>query len=441
MLKFFKERGFRMNDKHQVLKWLDDHQSDLQMLLSDMIRIPSYSGEEYNVQQFISNYAKESGFDVVSRAFDEEQKRPCVLSTYRGKGDGKTLLLEAHSDTVKVQPYEKWNKDPFSGEFDGTWIHGRGAGDDKWGIAASMMAMKALKACNIQLSGDVSLLTSVGEEVSKADRQNHGAGAMVASMEKKPDFCVVCECSNMEICPETPCDFLIKIKITGKANHVCLRTVSVFPQPHTVMGRGHKGSVDALQKATLVIDALYRLETDLSINHDRGGLKGSGGTDTLNRMGVGAFTICPIGIEGGAYNSVIGEINIQYAVQYPSCYTFEEVYNYICETVDGVARSDRWLRDNPPQIEILHESRGFSSDANNPAIAIMQNACSDALDFKGKVSCWIASCDGEVINPHIPCVIFGPQAPNTHAANERITLKEVLDCAKVFALTAMDYCK
>ena len=71
MLKFFKERGFRMNDKQQVLKWLDDHQSDLQMLLSDMIRIPSYSGEEYNVQQFISNYAKESGFDVVSRAFDE----------------------------------------------------------------------------------------------------------------------------------------------------------------------------------------------------------------------------------------------------------------------------------------------------------------------------------------------------------------------------------
>lgn len=430
-----------MDQKKQVLAWLEEHKSDLQGLLSELIRIPSYSGEEWRVQQFVKAYAEAEGLAAEARAFDGEGKRPCVLMTYKGTGGGKTLMMDAHSDTVKVQPYEKWERDPFSGEFDGTWIHGRGAGDDKWAIAAGLTVLRALRACGVTLSGDVALLSSVGEEAGKEDRLCHGAGAMLRSMDKKPDFCIVCEGSNMEICPETPCSIKLKIKVRGKANHCCLRYASVFPQPHTVWGRGNKGSADALQKAMLVIDAMYRLERDLSINHDRGGLKGSGGTDTLNRMGVGAFTICPVSIEGGTDNSIIGEVNVTYVVQFPSVYTNEEVLETIREAVKGVSMTDLWLRDNPPEIEVLNQSRGFASDASHPAVGIMQEACADALGKRGNVSCWIAGCDGDVISPYTPCVVFGPQPPNTHAANERITLKEVLDCAKVFALTAMDYCK
>jgi acetylornithine deacetylase len=430
-----------LDKKQQVLQWLDDHKLELQELLSDMVKIPSYSGEEFEVQKYVRARAEAEGFDVCARAFDKEQKRPCVLSTYKGNGGGKTLMMDAHSDTVKVQPYEKWDRDPFSGEFDGTWIHGRGSGDDKWGIAAGLMVLKALKACDVQLSGDVQLLSSVGEEAGKEERANYGAGAMVASLEKKPDFCIICEGSNMEICPETPCTTAFKVKVRGKSTHYCLRNACVYPQPHTVWGRGRKGGVDALQKAMLVIDALYRLERDLSLDHDRGGLKGSGGTDLLNRMGVGAFTICPISIEGGANNSIIGEITISYKAQYPSNYTGEEVFDIICDTVKGVAMSDLWLRDNPPEVELIVHNRGFSSDPSNPAIQVMVEACEGAIGSRGKVSCWIANCDGDAVNPYTPCVVFGPQPPNTHAANERITLKEVLDCAKVFALTAMDYCK
>ena len=430
-----------MDQRNQILEWMEEHQSVLQKLLSDLIRIPSYSGEEWEIQQFVKAYAEAEGFTVEARAFDEAQRRPCVLITYKGTGGGKTLMMDAHSDTVRVQPYEEWDKDPFSGAFDGTWIHGRGSGDDKWGIAAGLMVLKALKACNVTLAGDVQLLSSVGEEAGKDDRYHHGAGAMIRSMDRKPDFCIICEGSNMEICPETPCSTKLKIKVRGKATHCCLRHACVFPQPHTVWGRGNKGGVDALQKAMLVIDALYRLEQDLSLNHDRGGLKGSGGNDTLNRMGVGAFTICPVGIEGGTNNSIIGEVTVTYVVQFPSAYTSEEILDIICETVKGVSMTDLWLRDNPPSVEVLTQNRGFASDASHPAVKIMQEACADALGKKGNVSCWIAGCDGDVINPYTPCVVFGPQPPNTHAANERITLKEVADCAKVFALSAMDYCQ
>jgi acetylornithine deacetylase/succinyl-diaminopimelate desuccinylase-like protein len=57
------------------------------------------------------------------------------------------------------------------------------------------------------------------------------------------------------------------------------------------------------------------------------------------------------------------------------------------------------------------------------------------------VSGWKPQCDGTWINPYAPCVVFGPQPPGTHSANERITLNEILECAKVFASMAMDYCK
>ena len=68
-----------MDKKQQVLQWLEDHKDEHQKLLSELIRIPSFSGQEYDVQMAVKAYAEQHGFAVEMRAFDEEQKRPCVL--------------------------------------------------------------------------------------------------------------------------------------------------------------------------------------------------------------------------------------------------------------------------------------------------------------------------------------------------------------------------
>ena len=84
---------------------------------------------------------------------------------------------------------------------------------------------------------------------------------------------------------------------------------------------------------------------------------------------------------------------------------------------------------------------GFRTPIDHPAIPVMEKAFEEALGRPAGVSGWKPQCDGTWISPYAPCVVFGPQPPGTHSANERITLNEVLECAKVFASMAMDYCK
>ena len=173
-----------MEKKQQVMQWLDDHSSDLQQLLSSFIQIPSFTGNEYDMQMAVKAFAEEAGLQVRQQAFDEEQRRPCLLITYPGTGEGKCLMLDAHADTVIVHKDEKWEHDPHSGDFDGTWIHGRGATDDKWGIATALMMLKALKECDVQLPGDVKLLgrdlnariTEKPQNPSGADDASEGYG-------------------------------------------------------------------------------------------------------------------------------------------------------------------------------------------------------------------------------------------------------------------------
>ena len=51
-----------MDKKQRVLQWLEDHKEEQQKLLSDLIRIRSFSGEEYDVQMAVKAYAEKAGF-------------------------------------------------------------------------------------------------------------------------------------------------------------------------------------------------------------------------------------------------------------------------------------------------------------------------------------------------------------------------------------------
>jgi len=56
----------------------------------------------------------------------------------------KPLMLTAHQDVVPVADDSTWLHPPFSAHFDGTWLWGRGASDDKNSLTALMSAMEAL---------------------------------------------------------------------------------------------------------------------------------------------------------------------------------------------------------------------------------------------------------------------------------------------------------
>jgi len=94
------------------------------------------------------------------------ENRPNVIATF-AFGDGPTLLLDAHMDTVAVDTYEG---DPFAGELRDGFLHGRGASDDKSSVTAMFGAAQTLVRSGLPLRGKLICCSVVDEECNGAGR-------------------------------------------------------------------------------------------------------------------------------------------------------------------------------------------------------------------------------------------------------------------------------
>lgn len=115
-------------------------------LTRTLISIPSISGDEKAVAEFLAEYLSAAGFEVELQ--DAAEGRPNV---YARRGD-PDVVLSTHTDTVP--PYVAFREDD---EF----IYGRGACDTKGIIAAMIKAGEALIEAKVT---DFGLLFVVGEE-------------------------------------------------------------------------------------------------------------------------------------------------------------------------------------------------------------------------------------------------------------------------------------
>ena len=88
-----------------------------------------------------------------------ETGRVNVVGVLKGSGNGRSLLLNAHMDTVGVQGMVI---DPFGAEIQDGRLYGRGALDMKGSLAAMLGAAKALVDGSVELAGDL-LVTAVAD--------------------------------------------------------------------------------------------------------------------------------------------------------------------------------------------------------------------------------------------------------------------------------------
>ena len=75
---------------------------------------------------------------------DSYENRPNVAGIRRGSGDGRSILLNAHIDTVDPGDPAAWKGDPLSGTVEGDLLYGRGSCDMKGGLVTHLVALDAL---------------------------------------------------------------------------------------------------------------------------------------------------------------------------------------------------------------------------------------------------------------------------------------------------------
>jgi putative selenium metabolism hydrolase len=133
------------------------YEADIVAFLRDLIAIPAESSHEGPVIQRIRQEMEKAGFDEI---------RIDGMGNILGRiGSGKTvIMMDSHTDTVGVGDPKEWAWDPYKGKVEDGYVYGRGAGDQRAGMACMVYAAKIIK--DLGLLGDYTLwmVGSVQEE-------------------------------------------------------------------------------------------------------------------------------------------------------------------------------------------------------------------------------------------------------------------------------------
>src|SRR5690554_4494208 len=141
--------------------------------LQNLIRLETVNlpGNETLVTDYLKDAVAEVGLE--SHIFERTEGRGNFVTRIKGNGNGKPLLLMAHSDVVSVEA-DKWTHPPFGGEIHDGMIWGRGAVDTKNLVASELMVMLEIARQGLTLNRDLIFCIFADEEAGG----RHGAGWM-----------------------------------------------------------------------------------------------------------------------------------------------------------------------------------------------------------------------------------------------------------------------
>src|ERR671937_2901800 len=138
--------------------------SEVTELLQQLIRVDTTNppGNETQAAELLRAYLEDSS--VACELYAKVPERASLVARIPGRGDGPTLLLLSHTDTVLADAAE-WQLDPWSGELRDDEIWGRGALDMKGQAAASAVAIASLAREGFEPAGDLIFAATADEEV------------------------------------------------------------------------------------------------------------------------------------------------------------------------------------------------------------------------------------------------------------------------------------
>src|ERR1041384_72377 len=215
---------------------------ELEKLLSDLVSINSINPDlipgapgEGEIARYIADWLERAGLEV--QLVESVSGRPNVVAIARGAhstGDGKTLLLNGHMDTVGVagmpNPHQPTIKDGR--------LYGRGSYDMKGGVAACMLAIAEAK--KEHLHGDVIFTGVIDEEYASA-------GSLDLAQRFYADAAIVAEFTELQLILAHRGFVWLDVETIGKAAH----------------GSRPDLGVDAIVKMGKVLGALEQLDQTL----------------------------------------------------------------------------------------------------------------------------------------------------------------------------------
>jgi acetylornithine deacetylase len=411
-----------------ALQWIEAHEKDLVALLQRLVAVPSVVGAEGACQAEVAEVMRgccdtvdawepdPAWLDRHPAYFHPRTSftgRPNVVGTIRGRGGGRSLILNAHVDVVDPGPVEAWTHGPWSGAVAGGKLYGRGAVDDKAGLAAMLFAARCLRALGIAPNGDVILESVVDEE--------WGGGGTLATLHRgyRADAAIVFEPSDLDVCPASRGGQAFRVTVHGRGAHPI---------------RSYEG-VSALEKAIPVLAGLRRLEADRQVR-----LR----TPLFARYPI--FAPIVVGkIAADRIPSKVPETCVfEGLMGYAPMETYQEARADLEACVAAAAAEDPWLRARPPRVEWLGLNKeGAETPAEHPFVQIASAAAGEAAGRPPALAGFPAGCDLPYLARHagIPSIVFGPgNCTVAHGSDEHVPIDEIVAAAKTLLLVVCRWC-
>lgn len=393
-------------------------------LLKGAIRRDSITGNEANFVTFLEQRMRERGIGSIGRA-DFLPGRPNIWGEHKGKPGGKRLLFIGHTDTVHVEGWrEHWagteREDPFAAPIIDGEIWGRGAGDLKAGICASLAAVELIDRAGIRLAGDVAF-AFVGDEESgepgtgvSAGVKNY-VGRVEAGEIAPPDFVVYVEPTRLAVYPAQMGFFIADITITGKSAY--------FGVPE--LGK------DALKASHAVMSALWKHSEAISAraSHDL----------------VGKGFLLITGLTGGGFIAVPEECRLSLIRKLLPGEALDDAASELEAVIrDAIADPEIHVDISYPAGRD-HPLGGTAAEIGTdlPEVRQLSAAVADAMPGRGQVEgapFWSES-PFFVNRLGIPAVYCAPgDIRNCHTFQERVNVDEYLAGVVAFATFMVRYC-
>jgi formylaminopyrimidine deformylase len=423
----------------RVLKQVEDSSSGLVEFLSHYVRFPSINPDMLDdrqatrmreCQEWLCEQAGQWGVFDEARLAGPDPDQPNLLARRRGQGQGNALMFTGHSDVVPVtaEQVANWTKgSPFGGEVLEGRLWGRGASDMKGGNAAFLWAIKCLGEAGVRLQGDVLASCVSGEETG-----NHSIGVDVLDREGYvAPFAVLAEPTSLGICPASIGEFYFLIRVEGKSASLASRHLYVNPGAYGAPVAG----VNAIDKMWKIQQALMQLDREWAV-WQRHPLMVPGNMN-INFSRIHA---------GETYSAMAESCELTGSVLFNPSLRFKDVVAEFRRTIDGVGQSDYWLREHPPVLTIpyvLDQKEPINLSVDHPGTVALINACREVLKNSPGLGCTTGTSDGNYAFARGQDIItFGPGDGDAgvHGPNEFISVDQLIQAAKVYAVMAIDWC-
>ena len=386
----------------EALELSEKYKDEIVDFMRRLIQVKSLSGREQEVVQLVEREMEKVGFDeVFIDGFGNVIGRV---------GDGKIkIAIDAHLDTVDIGNPDLWEKDPFSGDVDDEWVYGRGASDQKAGMASMVYGVKVMKA--LSLFGDFTLYV-----VGSVLEENCDGLCWKYILENdvtKPDFVLITEPTglNINIGQRGRVEFRIKTK--GLSAHA------------SAPERGE----NAIYKMAKIINEVEKLNESLK-------------DDPF--LGKGTIAVTQIFFKSPSQNAVPDECVIHIDRRLTKGETKESAYEEIREIfrktgIDGEI------------VELICEERSYTgllysmekyfptwvTGEKDIIVESARKAYKEVFEKEPTIGKWTFSTNGVVTAGiyKIPTVGFGPgDEIFAHAPNEKVRISHLLKAAAFYAV-------